>query len=291
MVKQCLSSRGWKLSTQEEKQPVTPQLWMQIHLSDLLVVTVMLGGVLSIAFHALHDDASIDIYFRMVACFFVSAIAMLMIAVRFSNSIKEPSPPRLGYLIGFQLIGWLFGWVATWFCVEGMSPGRRHSMPIEGAQVGIAIALAEEIYLRTDYDNDGVKEYAATIQDLFERSPGAADLNLVDFRIAGSEGLPASAPTPHAGFCCVILTAQGPHSPGGAKSYIDAAGNMTGGFGVLVYPAKYDPNAKEYARSCYLIGANALMGNLYRCDFGPKTLSIVPTITTFDPDTNWKPCE
>lgn len=264
---------------------------MQVHLSDFLVVTVMLGAILSIAVQQLHEDASTDSYFRIVACFFVPAIAMLIIAVRFSNSIQEPSPPRLGHLIGFQLIGWLFGWIATWFCVEGMSPGTRHYTPIPGAEMGITIAEAEEIYIRTDYDNDGVKEYATTVRDLLETSPGVADLNLVDFRIADSEGMPASAPIQHIGFCCVLLTAQGPNAPGGAKSYIDAAGNMTGGFAVLVYPVKYDPNANKYMRSCYLVGTGGVMGPLYRCDFGPKTLSIIPTITTFDPDTNWKPCE
>ena len=44
--------------------------------------------------------------------------------------------------------------------------------------------------------------------------------------------------TPYEGYYFRILNAQGPGAPGGAKSYIEA-GNMTGGFALIAWPAAF----------------------------------------------------
>ena len=55
---------------------------------------------------------------------------------------------------------------------------------------------AQSIYRRTDYDKDGVLEYASDINgplSLFETAAGAGDLQLVDQAFANAEGAPGNA--------------------------------------------------------------------------------------------------
>src|SRR5262249_60946439 len=47
---------------------------------------------------------------------------------------------------------------------------------------------------------------------------------------------PGAAPRPYHGYFYRVLTAQGEHAPGGARSYLKD-GAMTGGVGLLAYPA------------------------------------------------------
>ena len=59
---------------------------------------------------------------------------------------------------------------------------------------------------------------------------------------AREEGYPvdqgASGPRPYHGYCFRILTAQGPSTPDGARSYI-SNGRMTSGFALLSWPVSY----------------------------------------------------
>ena len=53
-------------------------------------------------------------------------------------------------------------------------------------------AEAQDIYRRTDWDSDGLLEYAQAIKganSLYERTPGTGDLTLVDKAFANAEGL------------------------------------------------------------------------------------------------------
>ncbi|MCY3024673.1 MAG: von Willebrand factor type A domain-containing protein, partial [Planctomycetota bacterium] len=143
-----------------------------------------------------------------------------------------------------------------------------------------AFAEAEEIYHRTDYNADGVLEYAQSLKgknSLLEKTPGAGDMALVDRSFAAAEGPPSARPTPKAGYCFKVLTGQGPHAPGGARSYLDSAGHMTLGYALVAYPAKYDGTGRD----CYIINNN---GTTYQADLGPKTHAIVERMTAFDPD-------
>src|SRR5258706_9729269 len=58
-----------------------------------------------------------------------------------------------------------------------------------------AFATAEDIYRRTDYNKDGILEYAqklSGVNSLFETTAGAGDIALVDRAFAGAEGAPLS---------------------------------------------------------------------------------------------------
>ncbi len=101
---------------------------------------------------------------------------------------------------------------------------------------------------------------------------------------AASEGYRrrAGEPVPFHGYYLRILTGQGRHAPGGEKSYLDGQGMMTGGFGLLAWPARY--------------GSSGVMtfqvnqrGIVYQRDLGPDTEAAVAAITHFDPEPSWEP--
>jgi Protein of unknown function (DUF2950) len=55
---------------------------------------------------------------------------------------------------------------------------------------------------------------------------------------ADAEGYEQGTRHPYHGYYFRILKAQGPHAYGGARDYV-VDGKMTGGFGILAYPAEY----------------------------------------------------
>jgi hypothetical protein len=89
-------------------------------------------------------------------------------------------------------------------------------------------------------------------------------------------------PRPYHGYNYRILTAQGAAAPGGAKSYLDAAGNLTGGFAAIAWPAKY-------GNSGVMTFVISDRGIAYQKDLGPQTGDLAPKIASFDPDTSWEP--
>jgi Protein of unknown function (DUF2950) len=86
-------------------------------------------------------------------------------------------------------------------------------------------------------------------------------------------------PHPYYGYYFRILTAQGPHAPGGAQSYL-VDGRMTRGFALVAYPAKY--------------GVSGIMtfmvsraGIVFQRNLGPQTETIAADLTQYDPDSAW----
>lgn len=274
------------MSSESEKQWAGRKPKMQIHLSDLVSTAIILAAIFG--FYTTLRQFERGHMYLVFPSHVVLAIAVLLGASSQSSNRRSEPQERLFHLIRSQLIAGAICVVLSVSIVELAYGGFRHATFIPGAEATVAIFESEEIYIRTDYDKDGVKEYAPSLQNLLETTPGACDLLLVDPSLAAAEGLPMSTPTPKAGFCFVILKSQGANAKGGAKSYVDDNGNMTGGFAVLAYPASYSPAADLHQRCCYMIGPDRF---IYMRDFGTATLAIVPTITTFDPDTNWVPCE
>jgi Protein of unknown function (DUF2950) len=88
---------------------------------------------------------------------------------------------------------------------------------------------------------------------------------------------------PFYGYYFRILTAQGKHAPGGAKSYI-SNGRMTGGFAFVAYPAEY----RRSGVKTFIAGSD---GNVYEKDLGPKTEDIARSMTDYDPGTGWRLAE
>jgi hypothetical protein len=101
---------------------------------------------------------------------------------------------------------------------------------------------------------------------------------------AGEEGYrrSGSEPVPYHGYFYRILTAQGPSAPRGARSYLDANGQLTGGFGVVAWPATYDNSG----RMTFLVNQQ---GIVFEKDLGPATAEAASAIRAYDPDASWTP--
>lgn len=86
-------------------------------------------------------------------------------------------------------------------------------------------------------------------------------------------------PHPYYGYYFRILTAQGPHAPGGAKSYL-VKGRMTGGFALLAYPAKYG----DSGIMTFTVNQD---GIVFEKNLGPRTATVAALVERYDPDTSW----
>jgi prepilin-type N-terminal cleavage/methylation domain-containing protein len=125
-----------------------------------------------------------------------------------------------------------------------------------------AFCEAEQIYHRTDWNNDGIFEYATTLRgpnSLYERVAGTGDLALIDQAFAQAEGSPATA-TPKSGYVFRVLTAQGNGAPGGAHSYVEN-GRLSLGYALSAVPDVYD----VVGRNTFEINAT---GTIYQKDRG-----------------------
>jgi hypothetical protein len=84
---------------------------------------------------------------------------------------------------------------------------------------------------------------------------------------------------PYHGYYFRILTGQGPHAPGGARDYL-VAGQMTGGFALLAYPAKWG----DSGIMSFEINQS---GIVFAKNLGPDTAKRAREITQYDPDLSW----
>jgi hypothetical protein len=98
---------------------------------------------------------------------------------------------------------------------------------------------------------------------------------------AAAEGYDPNKPdaSPFRGYRFRILTAQGPAAPGGQKSYV-VNGNMTGGFGLVAWPAKYAFSGIM----TFVVGQD---GVVYQKDLGPDTDTQAARLVEYNPDKSW----
>lgn len=142
-------------------------------------------------------------------------------------------------------------------------------------------AEAQDIYRRTDYDQDGVLEYAQTVtgkHSLYEIEAGQGDLTLVDYAFAQAS-TDAGPAAPKAGYYFKVLKGQGPQAPGGQRPYI-VNGNMTIGYALVAWPATWDNSG----RNTFLINNT---GIVYQKDWGAQTDEICRAMTEYNPDKTW----
>lgn len=99
---------------------------------------------------------------------------------------------------------------------------------------------------------------------------------------AAEEGRPLGAagqPSPFHGYQFKILTAQGAAATGGAKNYV-TAGEMSGGFALVAWPAQYDVTGVM----TFIVNQD---GVLYEKDLGAGTAAAAKAMTLYDPDPSW----
>jgi hypothetical protein len=89
-------------------------------------------------------------------------------------------------------------------------------------------------------------------------------------------------PRPFHGYRFRLLRSQGPSAPGGAKNYLDERGLLTGGFGLVAWPAKYGNSGVK----TFIVSHR---GVVFEKDLGEETETAVAAIQSFDPDSSWDP--
>lgn len=92
-----------------------------------------------------------------------------------------------------------------------------------------------------------------------------------------------SASAPFQGYHFRILKAQGPSATGGKKSYV-VNGDMSGGFALLAYPAKYASSGVM----TFIVGQD---GVVYQKDLGKDTATKVSHLVEYNPDKSWTAVE
>ena len=92
-----------------------------------------------------------------------------------------------------------------------------------------------------------------------------------------------SALTPYRGYYFRILSRQGKHGPGGAKSY-SVDGKMTEGFAFVAFPAQY----RSSGVMTFIVGSD---GVVYEKDLGKDSSGLAGHMTAYDPDATWRKAE
>lgn len=88
-------------------------------------------------------------------------------------------------------------------------------------------------------------------------------------------------PRPFHGYFFKILTGQGAHAPGGARSYL-RDGKLVDGFGLVAWPA-------TYGNSGIMTFQVNQRGIVYESDLGEETAALASALTEFDPGEGWEP--
>lgn len=172
-----------------------------------------------------------------------------------------------------------------------------------------AYAVAQwEYYTESDWDHDGVAEYAQK----FLSTPGSHDglfwetsdddkpsplgkliaaaqaegygstpsSNVATGKGVSDKGAPEIDHAPYHGYYFKILTRQGAHAPGGKYSYI-INGNMIAGYALVAYPDKWNNSGVM----TFIINQQ---GRVYEKNLGPNTTKLASAMTEYNPDLTWK---
>jgi len=171
--------------------------------------------------------------------------------------------------------------------------GRNELDVIEALRAYVKVQAR---FRQTDYDNDGVMEFAAHIistpgtrdglywppEDGAPESPigdAVAEAAAQGYVIDGE----AREPEPYLGYYFELLQKQGENAPGGAFDYM-VNGNMVAGHAMLAFPSDYG----QTGIMTFLVGEN---GIIYEADLGDDTIEIASAIEAYDLGEEWTPVE
>jgi hypothetical protein len=161
--------------------------------------------------------------------------------------------------------------------------GEDELMAIETAR---GYVRAQDEYRTTDWDGDGVSEYARRLISTdgafdglyWPDEPGIPESPAGAF--VSDDELPEEGEVSgYFGYRYRILEGQGDGVAGGAYSYV-INDNMIAGFGLIARPASYGVTGiMTFVVNQY--------GTVYEKDLGPDTSELADAITVFDPDESW----
>ncbi len=134
--------------------------------------------------------------------------------------------------------------------------------------------FAQRLY-STPGQHDGL--YWEPVPGELESPMGPLVDQAVDEGYPGAEA--AGKQVPYHGYLFHMLKGQGPSAPGGKRSYL-TDGKLTGGVGLVAWPAAYGSSGIM----TFLVNQD---GVVFQKDLGPDTARKVAAITAFDPDLSW----
>ena len=159
-----------------------------------------------------------------------------------------------------------------------------------------AFVEAQRQYDSVDRMGDGVMQYAQHLRStpgihdgLYWHAEPGEDASPLGPLIAAARGegytheskIMTEAQAPYHGYYFKVLTRQGRNAPGGKYNYI-VNGHMVAGFGLVAWPA-------EWGNSGVMTFIVNQEGKVYEANLGVKTPSIALKMTTYDPNSDWKP--
>lgn len=177
-----------------------------------------------------------------------------------------------------------------WDVQEGKEELRRR---VIGANELTAIEIcrgyveAQQTYSETDWDGNGVLEYAKKVASTPGKKdglywPGGDSPVSEAFAKAQAQGYgqkPGSG-TGYQGYVYRILMSQGPEAAGGAQDYL-VHGLMIGGFALVASPVKYGLSGIM----TFIVNQD---GVVYEKDLGQYTDVQARAISKFNPDKTWR---
>ena len=157
-----------------------------------------------------------------------------------------------------------------------------------------AYVRVQSRFRQTDYDGDGVMEFAGALLSshgqrdglYWPPEPGAPESPVGDIVAqAAANGYVIRGqnepPKAYLGYYFHVLQKQGPNAPGGAMDYA-VNGNMVAGHALLAFPAAWG----ETGIMSFMVGEN---GVVLEADLGESTIETANAIEAFDPGEDWEP--
>ena len=181
--------------------------------------------------------------------------------------------------------GWVFDMKAGKEEITIREIGRNELAAIK---VALAFVDAQREYAEKDRNGDGVREFARKIISSSGHKDGLywpdqagqelSPLGPLLARAAAERGI--KQPGSYYGYRYRILTSQGAQAAGGVRDYI-IDGRMTGGFGLIMWPAIYG----QTGVMTFMVNQE---GQVFEQNLGPDTARKVERLRSFNPDASWR---
>ena len=157
----------------------------------------------------------------------------------------------------------------------------RASVSANGTRAALAckeFAEAEEAYHLTDWDHDGVLEYAPTLKELRAKLAAAGSKINIQQGLADAEW---PSITPFHGYYFKIFKSQ--KTPI-ARSFLDKSGRLTVGYALGAWPAQYGWSGGDQ----FMISNS---GTIYQVDYGKDIEHRLDRVNEFSPDAPHWTCD
>jgi len=208
-------------------------------------------------------------------------------AVETTDSRAHIAVGNEGWTLPIPLVKSAKGWqFDTRAGAEEMRVRRVGRNEMAVIQTMLAIYDAQEEYAQSNHDGSRVLSYANQLSSspgkrdglYWETAPGEPPSPLgPGFQGAGTRH---ESKDGYYGYHYKLLTAQGPHAPGGAYNYL-VNGKLFGGFAVMAWPVRY----QDTGVMSFIVSHD---GQVYERDLGADSAIKAAETKVFEPGPGWR---